>query len=136
MTEELQNKLYTKYPKIFVQHTLPMSQTCMCWGIECGDGWYNLLDDLCSNLQTYVDNSDFPQVEAVQVKEKFGILRFYLDDEDDVIEAFIDHAESISNKTCEICGTTDNVGHTIGWITTCCEACAKDMERNWKPNVY
>jgi hypothetical protein len=46
MKAELQQKLYEKYPKIFVQKDLPMSQTAMCWGIDCGDGWFWLLDNL------------------------------------------------------------------------------------------
>ena len=31
MKKELQEKLFTKYPKIFVQKDLPKDQTCMCW---------------------------------------------------------------------------------------------------------
>ena len=40
------NKLYEKYPKIFGEKDLPASQTCMCWGISVGDGWYWLIDNI------------------------------------------------------------------------------------------
>jgi hypothetical protein len=55
MNAELQNKLYEKYPKIFEQKDLPMTQTAMCWGISCGDGWYNIIDNLCNEIQQLVD---------------------------------------------------------------------------------
>lgn len=57
MKAELQQTLIQKYPKIFQDVDKPMTQTCMCWGIECGDGWYNLLDSLCSLIQSRIDYS-------------------------------------------------------------------------------
>ena len=69
--------LIKKYPLIFKQHSLPMSQTAMCWGICCGQGWEKLIDNLCGILQFDIDNNGYPQVEATQVKEKFGRLCFY-----------------------------------------------------------
>ena len=56
MNKNLQEKLYQKYPKIFRQKDLPMTQTAMCWGIACGDGWYDLIDELCSQIQNRVEN--------------------------------------------------------------------------------
>jgi hypothetical protein len=38
MNKELEEQLYNKYPKLFKERSLPMTQTCMCWGIECGSG--------------------------------------------------------------------------------------------------
>ena len=69
--------LIKKYPLIFKQHSLPMSQTAMCWGISCGQGWFELIDNLCDILQFYIDKNGYPQIEATQVKEKFGRLCFY-----------------------------------------------------------
>jgi len=77
MEQELQDKLFKKYPKIFEQRKLPMTQTCMCWGLECGKGWYQLLDCLCSSLQWDTERNGYPQVVFTQVKEKFGTLRAY-----------------------------------------------------------
>ena len=34
MKAELQDKLYKKYPKIFVQKDMDKTQTAMCWGIS------------------------------------------------------------------------------------------------------
>jgi hypothetical protein len=105
MKTELQEKIFNKYPKIFSDRTKPMTETCMCWGLEVGDGWYDIIDTLCEALTyTYrtsvqVDEEDgmrlgiepynfngkssyyftieAPQVKASQVKEKYGTLRFY-----------------------------------------------------------
>jgi hypothetical protein len=125
MTPELEQQLYAKYPKIFRQKDLSASETCMCWGICCADGWYNLIDNLCAQIQNHVDSSDCPQIEAVQLKEKFGNLRMYTNHSDDTIDAFISLAEDLSDRTCEFCGTTENIGHTQGWIITCCEPCLR-----------
>ena len=27
----------------------------MCWGFECGDGWFNILDQLMGNIQHHID---------------------------------------------------------------------------------
>jgi len=57
MKQELQEKLYNKYPKLFVETKLPMTQTCMCFGLECGSGWYSIIDSMCSLIQHHIDQS-------------------------------------------------------------------------------
>jgi hypothetical protein len=129
MKSELQNKLYTKYPKIFRQKDLPITQTCMCWGIDTGDGWYLIIDFLCKKIQDYVDNKNIPQIEAVQVKEKFGGLRFYTNYSDNYVDKEISFAETASYKTCECCGSTEEVSQTEGWIVTLCKKCMENRSK-------
>ncbi len=140
MNSKLDNILYKKYPKIFRQHDLSMKETCMCWGIECADGWYKILDMLCYQLQFNTDHNNYPQVEATQVKEKYGGLRFYytaIPQKDDkwveghygAIDGIVSFAEYLSEETCEICGTMENVSQTKGWITTLCENCLKKEKK-------
>ena len=76
MKKELQDKLFDKYSSMFGDRTKPMSETCMCWGISCGDGWYALLDHMCMNLKRIQEEYDITVVFD-QVKEKFGTLRAY-----------------------------------------------------------
>lgn len=128
MDIELEEKLFKKYPKIFKQKDLPMTQTAMCWGIECGNGWYWLIDTLCASIQNYIDYNKKPQIEAVQVKEKFGDLRFYVDYFDELINGMIWLAEDMSSKICEVCGSTENVTKTDGWIKTLCKKCLDNQE--------
>jgi len=155
MSPDLDKALCEKYPLIFADRLGDPGQTLMCWGISCGDGWYDLLDTLCSNIQghinsamdshrwtlehnrridedpAYVGSNGDPyhkravpcpveQALAVQVKEKFGTLRFYCDGGDDAIQGMISLAESMSARLCEECG---NRAQTRGgsWIRTLCE---------------
>jgi hypothetical protein len=55
MSPELDKKLVEKYPKMMVNRDAPMTETCMCWGFECGDGWFKILDNLMGNIQNHID---------------------------------------------------------------------------------
>lgn len=102
MSPDLDRQLCDKYPKIFVDRYKSPQESCLSFGIECGDGWYNILDNLCvaashtwstsieidaedavklavkeSPIGGYFVMIPAPQVVAKQVKEKFGTLRFY-----------------------------------------------------------
>ena len=55
MRQELDKLLCEKYPKLMVNRNKNMQETCMCWGFECGDGWFNILDQLMSNIQHHID---------------------------------------------------------------------------------
>lgn len=147
MKEELEQRLYEKYPEIFDVNF----RRC---GIAVGDGWYDIIDTLCeellvkrNNLERHVQymrkvaeskpadihaemelalselrleeaNEAIPR--ASQVKEKFGGLRFYVDGGDEVSNRLISFAESLSVKTCEVCGAPGRQ-RDGGWIKTLCE---------------
>lgn len=55
MKQELDTSLCKKYPKMMVNRDKSMMETCMCWGFECGDGWFNILDQLMGNIQHHID---------------------------------------------------------------------------------
>ena len=147
MRKALQDKLFQKYPKIFRQKDLSAQETGMCWGISCGDGWYDLIDDLCGEIQNRVANvnrirkldlsaapvtliptkTELFVCEAVQVKEKFGELRFYTVGGDDYIDGLITMAESVSARTCTECGHKASVNKpSRGWIYTLCANCKEN----------
>jgi hypothetical protein len=131
MKQELDELLCTKYPKMMINRDKPMQETAMCWGFECGDGWFPILDQLMGNIQHHIDwkqqqkekynrGEGCTQVTLDQVKEKFGTLRFYYTGGDDEISGMVRMAESMSSVTCEQCGKPGKqVGG--GWITTLCE---------------
>lgn len=125
MKQELDQMLCERYPKIFANRHKPMNETAMCWGFEHGDGWFNIIDQLCRNIQNHIDwqtkqGHQVPQVVADQVKEKFGTLRFYYSGGDDVIDGMIRMAEAMSGVTCDVCGAPGETGGQ-GWISTRCE---------------
>ena len=72
MRKELTEKLYNDFPDLYEQRAWSIQESCMPWGFECGDGWYDLIYQLSKDLMATCD-----KVRAVQVKEKFGGLRFY-----------------------------------------------------------
>ena len=48
------------------------------WGCECGDGWYKLIRDLCTEItKAYSRAGKEPDIIVEQVKQKFAKLRFY-----------------------------------------------------------
>ena len=179
MRPELDEKLCKDYPKIFANRNGDMTTTAMCWGFECGDGWYHIIDVLCANIQHHVDQKrkdrakslrfnralkralagdtrpiqmhftfgnktepdewaiefsnkaivraefekvppHMPYITASQVKEKFGGLSFYTNGYTDVIGGMISMAESMSYRTCEVCGNPGRPNNR-GWISTLCD---------------
>jgi len=108
------DKLIEQYPIVFKHlnktgyHNLPA-------------GWYKIVDRLCSELSTILEealeanpeNPEEPLFSVLQVKEKFGGLRFYymMNTKDDElyrrIQTAVDTAEDTSYSTCQITG---NIG--------------------------
>lgn len=130
MSPEKEKALQDKYPKIF--GTSDPYEPYTIYGIECGDGWYDLLDVLCRNIQGHLDfkmkgletgeEKEAMQLIATQVKQKFGTLRFYHSGGDEYTAGLIQMAEAISGMICETCGDKATV-KTGGWIRNICNAC-------------
>jgi hypothetical protein len=174
MRRELDETLCVKYPLIFKDRNADMRTTAMCWGLECGDGWYNIIDTLCGLLtyeyrsaksrydhlmevgvgnvlygtktvtqealdeaKTKLDEETLKVPVAVQVKEKFGGLRFYVQAATDKHYQYISFAESMSYRTCEVCGAPGKT-YTDGWHTTLCDIHAamsgKEEEYEYEEN--
>ena len=130
MRQELDEKLCRDYPKIFANRFGDMKETAMCWGFDCGDGWYPLINLLCREIQWHIDKNakeGTPQFVASQVKEKFGGLRFYGNGGDNRINDFIWFAESMSTIMCETCGAPGK-RRGRGWIYTACDAHTKEID--------
>ena len=100
MNQELQNSLFETYPNIFARRHMSNKHTSMCYGIQCPDRWYDLIDTLCAKIQVYSDQKDII-CEANQVKTKFGGLRFYVTYTDAYIKGLVSMAEMMSFKIKE-----------------------------------
>jgi hypothetical protein len=159
MRKELDEKLCKDYPEIFKDRRGNMQETAMCWGFECGDGWYSIIDFLCTGLMNDVKRArhkvKFIEKEmkerkddlgrglynektlakakeelleaeknipvAVQVKEKFGGLRFYVSGGTDKHHEMISMVEALSYRVCEECSTMVDVErYSIGYMRTLC----------------
>lgn len=169
MKKELDEKLCRDYPEIFKNRRGNMKETAMCWGFECGDGWYHIIDFLCTGLMNdvrrakhrvhHIENErkedqtkwdawqkgaygdaaladarkHLTEAEknipvAVQVKEKFGGLRFYVSGASDKHHEMISMVESLSYRVCEVCGTMKDVmSYHLGYIRTLCPEHANEQ---------
>jgi ribosomal protein S27E len=156
MKPELEKQLIEKYPKIFQvteeRRMMPFSM----FAFECGDGWYNILNSLCFQIQSYIDCREemnehivkrnkqadpegqidqqlllesIPQAIVTQVKEKFGTLRFYYDGGDDCIDGMVTMAEAMSAVTCETCGDVGEL-RGRGWYYTACDKHAREEDKD------
>lgn len=56
MKAELEKKLVNDYQELYIDHTRPPSESLMCFGFECGDGWYNIVDALSKCISNHVKN--------------------------------------------------------------------------------
>lgn len=130
------NTLYTKYPSLFSLKD-NVNEPIGSYGIECSEGWYDIIDSLCfmiaqqernieGNNKYRVSKGEEPieyePFRFTQIKEKFGGLRVYYYGGNEYIRGLVGMAECWSYKSCEICG---NKGQTTkqGWLKTICEKC-------------
>ena len=126
MSPELTAKLISAYPEQF-NHLK---------GLECDNGWYEILSRLCYIVNNRIDYKKRLKEPSesfywTQIKEKFGGLRIYCDGADGYIRGAIDMAESMSYITCEITGEKgklrykklDEDGQPISaWVRVLCDS--------------
>ena len=80
------------------------------------EGWFQLIKDLIVDLIELGWNK-----EICQVKEKFGGLRFYINDGTDEVFDRIHKAERESYTICEVTGTPGKVRTDLPWHITLCD---------------
>lgn len=90
--------------------TLPDAKACV------GAGWGPLVERLYNAC-------DHQGVAILQIKEKFGGLRFYVGGASDSTLQLIEAAEDESRKTCELCGKAGGQRVERGWVWTRCDEC-------------
>lgn len=143
MSPDLERRLREKHPAIFrkVRRTGRGPAPIEARGIECGDGWCDLLDSLFelimqpySSPKVYDNTSDPAKTSAslerkrkripaiLQIKEKFGLLRIYMYRGNRQMRELISFAEHHSGKVFEACGAPGSL-RTDGWMRVQCEAC-------------
>lgn len=132
-TKKLLDKFEFFYPETGIQESL------MSFGFECADGWFDLIWKLCENIEKELEKEEPKEktkhllkgrghFEVVQVKEKFGTLRFYSHGSTDKIHELIQEAENKSEVTCEGCGNPGERRNMNNWIKTLCSKCAKKRD--------
>jgi hypothetical protein len=97
------------------------------FGFECGDGWVDILSELILKIKE-LDTKAGVVTEVIQIKEKFGGLRFYpMHGGSNEIWKLITEYEQKSYEVCEESGSTKDVGlWTYGWLRTISKTVAED----------
>lgn len=95
------------------------------FSFDVKDGWFDIIYELSQELNAIIERTipmeNRAAFQAVRVKEKFGVLRFYMESMTEQIEAFVSEAEAQSAKICEICGDKGKGITNHGWFATRCE---------------
>jgi ribosomal protein L37AE/L43A len=89
--------------------------------VMVGQGWAGLINELYDAMPS--------DTEVVQVKEKFGGLRFYVGFSTNEFMDLIDKCEERSYHICERCGKKGVLRENRRWILTLCDECnEKDIK--------
>jgi len=120
MNKDLTRKLYTDFPELYQDRSKPCSESLMCFGFEHDDGWFELVYKLSEDLMVISSKLGIKPPVAVQIKEKFGTLRFYVDGYHAEIAKRIEQAELESALLCEVCGN-EGKQRSQGWVRTLCD---------------
>ncbi|MEQ1603133.1 MAG: hypothetical protein ABL885_15360 [Methylophilaceae bacterium] len=131
MTPEKSKLLFDAFPSIYRGRVKLIEESLMSFGFESDDGWFDLIWTLSQKIEDAAKAPGLnPQCdswpETTQVKEKFGIVRFHLNNHNEVMNDLISEAQEVSAKTCEICGSPGSrvVGRRV---KTLCDIHAKEF---------
>lgn len=83
MSPELQDHLFSKYPRLFKNYGYVMSPSSR--GIQCGDGWFAIISRLCKSIQGRIDYSRtakarillFNRALKAGIEGRHGLLHSY-----------------------------------------------------------
>lgn len=133
-----------KFPDLFRDRNKSMMETCMCWGFNTGEGWNQLIYDMCEKLDFIRKQTGIVTVFH-QIKEKFGTGRFYyhIDSsncklEKDVLDIWCnfinDAVDKAEERTCQTCGKCGKQHwhskiNIDGWVYDCCKDCLDDSKK-------
>jgi hypothetical protein len=127
----LADELVPLYPNVYKQYQLTQAQrqaqgyynSFDGYGFETPDGWDDIMRRLSATLSNIV-TADQLDINVVQVKEKFGGLRFYYERKTGDCTRFnsaIEAAERECYRTCCVCGKPGAVHNERGWLAVVCD---------------
>ncbi len=120
MNKELTDLLYERYPLIFAEYTQPDAEA-KWFKVWCKDGWFDLIDTLCAQLQHWTERHNAPQYVVFDVKEKFGSLRFVGHSASAEQKGAVQMAYAMSTHLCEECGAPGRLVVAGSWMTRCAQ---------------
>ena len=128
------NRRYTltlvgQFPRLYRGWYSSDPHRSMTYGFECGDGWFRLLYTLSQQIEAYCQqHPEAAELIAVQVKQKFGELRFYVCPLVPAIQQMIEQARVQSRQTCERTGKPGEMCRDPnGYYQTLCPEAATEF---------
>lgn len=147
MNKENTLKLMAEFPRL-LRMRITTPTPLQARGIETGDGWYELIHELLSNIQSAalavgLDETKPTWPRILQIKSKFGGLRTYIDasalyethvlskeiSDLDTVRNLIATAEAKSLEICEECGSPGKLYKNAWWHVKC-DACEALIDEN------
>lgn len=71
MRKEYDDSLVNNYPNLYKDRFISMQNTSMCWGFECGDGWFSIINNLSQKLEKLI-----LEIPKLSIREVFSICNF------------------------------------------------------------
>ena len=119
MRRELEEKIIKDFPELCSDRELPSS---FYFGFEHGDGWFDIVYNLCKQISEIS-----PETKIAQVKEKYGVLSFYIYNGTEEVYNLIEEVELKSTSICEWCGKEGRRYVDYGWYRTLCSDCHNEL---------
>jgi len=148
MTEQQFETLAKRWPDLF--------QKSGDFEFSIGEGWFDIVDILCGflshdietakrRLKYAMENPDAKFKQSIaeleknvadaleklpvlaQVKEKFGTMRFYVDGGTPEMHNYIEFAEAMTSRTCEVCGDRGK-SRSGGWVRVLCDKHSREQD--------
>ena len=101
MTHDNTQKLFNSFPRLYRGRVKSVQESLMSLGFDCDDGWFDLIWTLSQKIEDTARQAGLELqcnawTEAIQVKQKMGTLRFYLESPTETMTALISKAEKDS----------------------------------------
>lgn len=146
MRRELEEELQEIAPTFLQEMNCNPAQSCMAWGIACGDGWFSPLAAFCKKVEELNKSMSDKVFLAEQIKEKFGELSVYWtlvekgeepeyaevvrdEEKEKQFKEILDKLYEECDKRCEDCGAEGTMTVLNGWYRTLCKDCLERLKR-------
>ena len=138
MRIELQTELLRRYPKSFREPDAEQLASAFdTWGVECGDGWFALIDRLAGDCERDIEALILQGVpvklwpRVTQIKEKTGSLRFRVykpAPTGEPLGKILTLGEEESRYICAQCGVVKKSDLDGSVHALCCKCATKSAE--------
>lgn len=121
------NILINKYP-FLKKDDNEKTKNHSTWLDDMPIGWRFAFGELlCEDIQKVIEEEHIRNYQIMQIKEKFGELRWYAINSSERIEDIIDIYTYISRHICSNCGEITNLCNLNGYIIPICQNCFSEL---------